>query len=80
MAETSSLNCRSCKIPYQSLHALNAWTPFSEKALFFTDFLLRRIPFPKLGSKRVGSGRKDRGRGCVNKLSIQKGQDIAEDL
>ena len=46
MAKTSSLNFLSCRF----LHSLNAWTPFSEKALLFTDFLLCRIHFPKLGS------------------------------
>ena len=51
MAETSSLNCLSCRIPYQRLHSLNAWILFSEKALLFHDFLLRRIPFPKLRSE-----------------------------
>ena len=38
MAGTSSVNCLSCRFrPYQCLHSLDAWTPFSGKALFFTD-------------------------------------------
>ena len=44
MAGTSSMNCLSCKIPYQCLHSLAAWTPFSEKALFFTDFCFVASP------------------------------------
>ena len=46
MAETSSLNCLSCRVPYQRLHSLNAWSPFSEKALLFTDFCFV-APLPK---------------------------------
>ena len=42
-----------CQVPYQSLHSLNALPWFSAKALLFTDFLLRRIPFPKLRSNLV---------------------------
>ena len=38
MTRTSSLNCLSCKIPYQSLHSLNALPSFSQKALFLTEF------------------------------------------
>ena len=38
------MNCLSCRIPYQRLHSLNAWTPFSEKALFFTDFCFVASP------------------------------------
>ena len=44
MAGTSSLNCLFCRIPYQRLHSLNAWTPFSEKALFFTEFCFVASP------------------------------------
>ena len=46
IARTSSVNCLSCRIPYQCLHSLNAWTPFSEKALFFTDFCFVSSPSP----------------------------------
>ena len=44
MAGTSSVNCVSCRIPHQCLHSLNAWTPFSEKALLFTDFCFVASP------------------------------------
>ena len=44
MAETSSLNCLSCRIPYQCLLSLNALNPFSEKALLFTDFCFIASP------------------------------------
>ena len=47
MAGTSSVNCLSCRIPYQCLHSLNACTPFSEKALFFTDFCFVASPSQK---------------------------------
>ena len=53
MAETSSLNCLFCRIPYQCLHSLNAWNPFSEKALLFTDFCFVASPFPKLRSNQA---------------------------
>ena len=51
MAETSSLNCLSCRIPYQRLHALNAWTPINEKALLFTDFCFVASPSQNSVSK-----------------------------
>ena len=44
MAGTSSANCLSCRVPYQRLHSLNAWTPFSQKVLFFTDFCFVASP------------------------------------
>ena len=49
MALTSSLNWRSCRIPYQSLHSLNAVPSFSAKVLFFTDFRIvaSHSGFPK---------------------------------
>ena len=37
-ARTSLVKCLSCRMPYQSLHRLNALPSFSEKALLFTDF------------------------------------------
>ena len=46
MAQTSSLNGLSCKIPYQSLHSLNALPPFCEEAFFFTDFCFVASPCP----------------------------------
>ena len=48
MAETSSLNCLLSRVPYQCLHSLNAWNPFSEKALLFTDFCF--VPSPSQNS------------------------------
>ena len=48
MAKTSSLNCLSCRIPYQSLHALNAFPWFSERALLFSDFCF--VASPSLNS------------------------------
>ena len=46
MAETSWLNCLFCRIPYQSLHSLNALPSFSEKALLFTSFCFVASPSP----------------------------------
>ena len=37
MAPTPPLNYLSCGVPYQSLHSLNAFLSFSEKAIFFID-------------------------------------------
>ena len=44
MAPTPSLKCLSCRIPYQSLHSLNAFSRFSEKTLLFTDFCFVASP------------------------------------
>ena len=49
MALTSSLNCLSCRSPYQSIHSLNAFHSFSEKALFFTGFCFVASPSPNTG-------------------------------
>ena len=46
MAETSTLNCLSSRVPYQSLHSLNALPSFSEKALLFTAFCFVASPSP----------------------------------
>ena len=35
MARTSSLNCLSCRNPYQTPHSLNCLPPFHSKPLFF---------------------------------------------
>ena len=37
MARTSSLNCLSCRNPYQTPHSLNCLPPFHWKTLFFTE-------------------------------------------
>ena len=37
MARTSSLNCLSCRNPYQTPHSLNRLPPFHWKPLFFTE-------------------------------------------
>ena len=37
MARTSSLNCLSCRNPYQTLDSLNCLPPFHWKTLFFTE-------------------------------------------
>ena len=47
IARTSSLNCFSCRNPYQT-HSLNCLPPFHWKALFSHWKVLRRIPFPKI--------------------------------
>ena len=52
MARTSSLNCLSCRNPYQTLHPLNCHPPFHWNP-FFHWKVLRRIPFPKTGSEKV---------------------------
>ena len=50
---TSSLNCLSCRIPYQSLHSLNALPSFGEKALLFTDSCFAASPSPKTAPIRT---------------------------
>ena len=58
IARTASLNCLSCRNPYQTPHSLNCLPPFHWKALFFAEsasshplpknrlqFCLVRIPF-----------------------------------
>ena len=37
MARTSSLNCLSCRNPYQTPHSLNPFPLFTENPLFFTE-------------------------------------------
>ena len=44
MALTSSLNCLSCRVPYHSLHSLNALPLFSEKALCLKSPSLDSVP------------------------------------
>ena len=44
MAGSSSVNFLSCRIPYQCPSFIHAWTPFSEKALFFTEFCFVTSP------------------------------------
>ena len=47
MARTSSLNCLSCRNPYQKTpHSLNASPLFTEKPFVSSEKVLRRIPFP----------------------------------
>ena len=58
---TSSLNWFSCRIPYQTLHSLNALPSVSEKALFFTDFISSHpLPVPSRPHKTVRQGSCDR--------------------
>ena len=56
MAPTPSLNCLLCRIPYQSLHLLNASPFFSENAILFRDFCF----FPSLPQSRFLSERPKR--------------------
>ena len=51
MARTSSVNCRSCRNPYQTPHSLNASPLLTEKTFFCHWKVLRRIPFPKSAAK-----------------------------
>ena len=37
MARTSSLNCLSCRNPYQTPHSLHPSPPFTENPFFFTE-------------------------------------------
>ena len=53
LARTSSLNCLSCRNPYQTPHSLDCLPPFSLKNPFFNWKVLRRIPFPKIGSESL---------------------------
>ena len=45
-SRTSSLDCLSCRIPYQSLRSLNASPSFKEKALLFSDLWFVAFPSP----------------------------------
>ena len=52
--------CLSCQIPYhQCLPSLNAWTPLSEKAVFFTEFCFITPPsqswFPRIMFVPIGA-------------------------
>ena len=47
MARTSSLNCLSCRNPYQTPHSLNCLPPFHWKPLFFTEKCFVASPPPK---------------------------------
>ena len=47
MARTSSLNCLSCRNPYQTTHSLNCLPPFHWKPLFFTEKCFVASPPPK---------------------------------
>ena len=51
MARTSSLNCLSCRNPYQTPDSLNCLPLFTENP-FFHWKVLRRIPFPKISSEK----------------------------
>ena len=56
IARTSSLNCLSCRNPYQTPHSLNCLPPFHWKAPFLHWKVLRRIPFPKNRLNQWGKG------------------------
>ena len=47
MARSSSLNCHSCRNPYQTPHSLNCLPPFHWKTLFFTETCFVASPSPK---------------------------------
>ena len=47
MARTSSLNCLSCRNPYQTSDSLNCLPPFHWKPLFFTEKCFVASPSPK---------------------------------
>ena len=48
IARTSSLNCLSCRNPYQTPHSLNCLPPFHWKSLFFTEKRFVASPPQKL--------------------------------
>ena len=50
MARTSSLNCLSCKNPYQTPDSLNCLPPFCLKTPFFTETCFVASPPQKIGS------------------------------
>ena len=55
MARTSSLNCFSCRNPYQTPHSpscLPLYTHTHKKTFLFTEKCCR-MPFPKIGSKKL---------------------------
>ena len=47
MARTSSLNCLSCRNPYQTPNSLNCLPPFHWKTLFFPEKCFVASPSPK---------------------------------
>ena len=53
MARTSSLNCLSCRNPFQTPHSLNCLPPSTEKP-FFSLKSASSHPLPKIGSKFGG--------------------------
>ena len=46
MAQTSSLNCLPCRIPYQTIHSLN-WLPLFTEKPFFSLISASSHPLPK---------------------------------
>ena len=52
MARTSSLNCLSCRNPYQAPDSLNCLPPFHWKP-FFSVKSASSHPFPKIGSECI---------------------------
>ena len=54
MARTSSLNCLSCRNPYQIPHSKNCLPPFTEKNLYFSEKCFVASPFPKISVQIVG--------------------------
>ena len=59
MAQTSSLNCLSCRSPYQAPHSLNASPLFTENPFFSTEKCFVASGLPKnrlLVGPKVGEG------------------------
>ena len=73
IARTSSLNCLSCRNPYQTPHSLNCLPPFHWKPLFFHWKVLRRIPSPKIGSDQGCSGKSGCSGVCLGELGVLQG-------
>ena len=61
MARSSSLNCLSCRNPYQTPHSLNCLPPFHRKPLFFTEKCFVASPSPKSAPNFRGSAEFLRG-------------------
>ena len=70
MARTSSLNCLSCRNPFQTPHSLNRLPPFHWKIFFYWK-VLRRIPFPPKSAQMHVCESIDDSRGTTKPTNIK---------
>ena len=65
MARTSSLNCLSCRNPYQTPHSLNPSPLFTENPSFFTEKCFVGSPAQKSAQKKTANRKPLFGNVCV---------------